>query len=342
MDLSARPGVEHSAELEALAAAVGAASGPVVAVGARTQFDVGDPVPVDATPVTGPVGVIRFEPADLTVTVGAATTVRDLEAELGEAGQEVPLDPRDPNGTVGGVLATGLSGHRRLGRGPVRDTVLEVRFATADGRVVKGGGPTVKNVSGYDMPRLLVGSMGTLGVLGQLTLRARARPRAVRWLVRAGADPMAIRRGCPDATCIAWTGGETRVLLEGHPVDLDAQAAATGLVDADPPVWPSGPHRARLSVRPGVLVELADALDGTGARWCAEIGVGTVHIAADDPAALARARLVAHEVGGWMLREAGAPELSGFGVELPNRALARRIKDAFDPDHKLSPGRMPL
>ena len=334
--------MDLTGELEALARSVGDAAGPVVAVGARTQFDVGGPVPTDATMVRAPAGTVRFEPADLTVTVGAGTPVRDLDALLADAGQEVPLDPRDADATVGGVLAAGLSGHRRLGRGPVREAVLEVRAAMADGRMVKGGGPTVKNVSGYDMPRLFVGSMGTLGVLGQVTLRSRARSREVRWVRRRDADPRAVRRCCPDATCVAWNGTDTVVLLEGHPADLDIQADAAGLAFSDPPVWPSGPHRARLSIRPGAVVGLRDGLDDTGAQWCAEIGVGTVHIAADDPAALARARVVAHGVGGWMLREAGAPELDGFGIELPNRALLRRIKHAFDPDDKLAPGRMPL
>ena len=77
--------------------------------------------------------------------------------------------------TIGGILACGLSGVRRLRHGPVRDHVLEVRFETGDGRMVKGGGPTVKNVTGYDIPRLFVGSLGTIGVLHQATLRCRPR-----------------------------------------------------------------------------------------------------------------------------------------------------------------------
>jgi NAD dependent epimerase/dehydratase family enzyme len=81
----------------------------------------------------------------------------------------VPLDPVDPErATVGGVLAVGESGIRRLRYGPVRDTVLEVRFVNAAGKVVKAGGPVVKNVTGYDLCRLLVGSVGTLGFLAEV------------------------------------------------------------------------------------------------------------------------------------------------------------------------------
>ncbi len=78
-------------------------------------------------------------------------------------------------------------------------------------------------------------------------------------------------------------------------------------------------------------------------RWCAELGVGTVHVAADTPAALAQARAVAHAHDGWMLREAGgATDDDGYGRPLPNLALMRRIKQAFDPDGKCNPGRLPL
>ena len=115
------------------------------------------------------------------MTVGAGTTCAELDAVLAERGQECPLDPRDATATVGGVIACGLSGVRRLRHGPLRDQVLEVRFVTADGRLVKAGGPTVKNVTGYDLPRLLVGSFGTLGLLSQVTLRCRPIAKARAW-----------------------------------------------------------------------------------------------------------------------------------------------------------------
>src|SRR5207237_3236629 len=98
---------------------------------------------------------------------------------LGEHGQCVALPPHE-GATVGGVLAVGRSGLRRLRFGPVRDTLLEARYVSAEGRLVKAGGPTVKNVSGFDLCRLLVGSLGTLGLLGAVVLRCRPRPAASR------------------------------------------------------------------------------------------------------------------------------------------------------------------
>lgn len=221
--------------LEAVRAAVAAAA-VVVPVGGRTHWEVGGPPP-SGTEVRAPAGVVAHEPAELTVTVGAGTTVGALAAALAEAGQECPLDPRSPAATVGGVLATGLSGPRRLRYGPVRDTVLEVRFVTGDARLVKGGGPTVKNVSGYDLPRLLVGSFGTLGVIVQATLRCRPRPARTAWAVTD--DPEGVRRRLHAPSALLWDGAAVHVRCEGDPADVDAELRAGGLEPTDgPPAWP--------------------------------------------------------------------------------------------------------
>ncbi|MCU1427051.1 MAG: putative oxidase [Actinomycetia bacterium] len=293
--------------------------------------------------VRAPAGVIAYEPADLTVTVGAGTSVLDLDSLLAEHGQMCPLDPRDSNATVGGLIAVGLSGVRRLRHGPVRDTVLEVRFVTADGRVVKGGGPTVKNVTGYDLPRLLVGSFGTLGVLVQMTLRCRPRPVAWQWAsTTRPVDAVAASLFRPSS--VLWDGENTFVLLEGFDRDIGVEARAAQLgPPCEAPALPNGTHRGRISVAPAALGSLRDALnDITGARWLAEWGVGTVHVAGDDPRVLVDARAAAARHGGWLLREAGGDEaFDGFGVALPNGELHRRIKEAFDPNGTCNPGRLP-
>jgi glycolate oxidase FAD binding subunit len=328
--------------LDALRDAVAAAE-VVVPRGGGTHWEVGGSAP-SGVDVTTPAGIIAYEPAELTVTVGAGTTVADLAGVLGAAGQESVLDPRDPaRATVGGTLAVGLSGPRRLRWGPLRDRVLEVRFVTADGRVVKGGGPTVKNVTGYDLPRLLIGSLGTIGVLVQVTLRCQPLPPTAVWLATDN-DPFEAAGRLFRPSCIAWDGRTTKVLLEGHTDDVDAQARAAGLRLTDVgPTWPDGPHRGRISVRPRKLRQLASRLDAVdGLEWTAEVGVGTVHVAAPVPEALGGARQAAEAEGGWLLREAGGAGLDGFGGVLPNRALLARIKAAYDPAGKLNPGRLPL
>jgi FAD/FMN-containing dehydrogenase len=319
-----------------------AAADVVVPVGGRTHWEVGGPAPAGSE-VRASAGVVAYEPAELTVTVGAGTTVADLAATLEDGGQECVLDPRDPaDATVGGTLAAGLSGHRRLRYGPLRERLLEVRFVTADGRVVKGGGPTVKNVTGYDLPRLLVGSLGTIGLIVQATLRCQPRPRRATWATTSE-DPFELRRRCFRPSCIAWEGADTHVLLEGDPDDVAAELQTGGLTaDDQAPAWPEGSHRGRISVRPSRLRALADELGALeGLRWVAEIGVGTVHLAADGPEPIVKARAAAEAAEGWLLREQG-DGIDGFGAAVPNRAVMTRIKAAFDPTGKLSPGRLPL
>ena len=122
------------------------------------------------------------------MSCGAGTTVAEVELALAAHGQRVAIPP---GGTVGGALAVGRSSIRRLGDGPVRDAVLQVRYVSAAGEVVKAGGPTVKNVSGFDLCRLLVGSHGTLGFIGDVILRTR--PRAP---LRRGTAATATRSPC--------------------------------------------------------------------------------------------------------------------------------------------------
>ena len=328
-------------------AAVVAEARAIVPVGAGTHREVGGPVPF-GTPVRVPAGIVAYDPAELTVTVGAGTSVADLRDALGAAGQECPLDPRDEQATVGGLIACGLSGHRRLRYGPMRDAVLEVRLVMADGSLVRGGAPVVKNVTGYDLPRLIVGSLGTLAVIVQATFRCRPLPATSVWAT-IDAPPEVVRTRAFAPSTLLWDGACTRYLLEGDARDVDVQLAAVGgsVVDPTPGTalrWPDGPNRGRISIRPGAVAELGRALDGvTGCRWIAEAGVGTVHVAADNTAALAEARTVAHAAGGWLLRESGGGDgFDGFGRPLPDLAIARRLKAAFDPTGKLSPGRLPL
>jgi glycolate oxidase iron-sulfur subunit len=259
----------------------------VVPIGGGTHAQVGGDLEVPTgmaarhvAEVRAPAGILQYDPAELTVTVGAGTTVGDLSDTLAAAGQECPLDPRSREATVGGVLATGLSGPRRLRDGPLRERLLEVRFVTADGRLVKGGGPTVKNVTGYDVPRLMVGSLGTLGVITQVTLRCRPRAAATAWAVSDQA-PAAVRERVALPSALLWDGRRTHVMLEGHPDDVAAQIAAGGLTPAragDVP-WPEGPWRGRISVAPAHLPDIGRSLAALdGVRWLAEGGVGTVHV----------------------------------------------------------------
>src|SRR3954471_1572440 len=116
-------------DLKAFAASVGD-DGPVTVVGGRTQWDVGGAVDTSAREVHAPAGIVEFEPAEMTVRCGAGTPVAELDAALGEHGQCVAL-AGEHEATVGGVLAVGRSGLRRLREGPMRDVLLEARYVSA-------------------------------------------------------------------------------------------------------------------------------------------------------------------------------------------------------------------
>jgi glycolate oxidase FAD binding subunit len=121
--------------------------------------------------------VLEHEPGDLTATVEAGLTMDALQAALRRREQWLSLDPTDADrATIGGVLATSASGPRRHLYGTARDLLIGVTVVTADGAVVKGGGKVVKNVAGYDLPKLFIGSYGTLGIIVEATVKLRPLP----------------------------------------------------------------------------------------------------------------------------------------------------------------------
>jgi glycolate oxidase FAD binding subunit len=149
--------------------------------GGQTALDYGGPPrrPGVALDVRALDQVIDYPAADMTITIQAGMTLGALAKTLAEANQRLPLDAPFPDrATLGGVYATNTSGPRRFGAGRPRDLIIGASFVTAAGELVKGGGRVVKNVAGYDLPKLLTGSMGTLGVIVQMTLKVRPRPEA--------------------------------------------------------------------------------------------------------------------------------------------------------------------
>ncbi len=166
----------------------------VVPCGSRTKLDRG------ATPAACDVlldlskldQVVEHAAGDLTVTVQAGVRLPDLQQQLAGAGQFLALDPPVP-GTIGGLIATADTGPRRLHYGGVRDLILGVTFVRADGVIAKAGGKVVKNVAGYDLPKLLTGSLGTLGVVVEATFRLYPLPAASATVV-ANIAPSDLRR----------------------------------------------------------------------------------------------------------------------------------------------------
>ena len=178
------PGTKE--EVAAALVAAGEAGLPVTPWGGGTKMGIGSP-PNRIGLVLGLKRldrILEHEPGDLTVTVEAGLPFGMLQAELAKRGQWLSLDggPTE-RATVGGVLASAASGPRRHLYGTARDLVIGLTVVMADGSVVRGGGKVVKNVAGYDLPKLYVGSFGTLGVLVEATLKLRPRPDVDRIVV---------------------------------------------------------------------------------------------------------------------------------------------------------------
>jgi glycolate dehydrogenase FAD-binding subunit len=282
-------------DLTAFAEEVGA-TGPVTITGLGTRDG-----PVEGVRVVRPASGIEWIQADeMTLRCGAGTPVADVDAALAEVGQCVALPP---GGTVGGALSVGHSDIRRLGHGPVRDVLLQACYVSDGGEVVQAGGPTVKNVSGFDLCRLLVGARGTLGFVGDVILRTRPLPAHAQWFAIEAGDPFPIFVNLYRPVSVLWNGTRLWALIEGHPADVAAQAAGASLTACDgPPALPSGSRRV---VSPAAVGSI------TG-DFVAEVGVGVVHHAEQSPAA---------------------------GPHDPSvTKLARRIKAAFDPSGRLNPG----
>ena len=377
--------------------------------GGGTRMAVGNPISrLDAVlDLTGMDGVVAHNPGDLTLTVESGISLARLQRELAAHGQFLAIDaPVAERATIGGTLASGASGPLRWQYGNARDLVIGMKVAMANGPIVKSGGEVVKNVSGYDMARLHLGALGTLGVIGEVSFKLTPLPREERTLVAAfsnledaigaGVDifhsqatPLALtafdgsvnrRSGALDAGAASFLA----VRLGGRPRSLERQlrdcadlcddATATDLdtldEDAAARLWrkladfgwdddTTPLAAARTSLLPTfldpVLAELtAPALGGSATpSVVAQPGYGGLSLFwfEDHPGQLEagiagevyRARAAIHGAGGRLVIERCPPSVKAaldvwddIGESIH---VMRRMKEQYDPDSILNPGR---
>ena len=231
---------------------------PLVPCGGGTKLGWGGPVRTGEVVLLNTSDLNRVadhDPANLTVSVQAGMPYGELQTLLRRHGQWLPLDsPWGGEATVGGIVASAASGPRRFGYGAPRDLVLGVRLALPDGSLVHFGGKTVKNVAGYDVTKLLVGSLGTLGVLTEVTFRLRPLPADERSLLLSFPNPdaldeavAAVLRAPDPIVAVEATGRRGAGLLaeQGYSAGKGAYLLALRLEGTVPVLEKAVPHLLR-------------------------------------------------------------------------------------------------
>lgn len=337
--------------------AAAAAGGSIAIRGGGTKAfygraEVGEPLDTRALR-----GVVNYEPSELVVTVRAGTPLAELEVLLAGQGQMLAFEPPRfaPGGTVGGCVAAGLAGPRRAAVGGVRDFVLGLRMIDGRGDLLRFGGEVMKNVAGYDVSRAMAGSLGTLGLIVEVSLKVLPRPPAEASLRFELDEATALHRlnawgGQPlPISASVWRGGVLTLRLSGAVAAVDAalrslggerlpaaeaDALWAGLRDhtdaffaGDVPLW-------RLSV-PGDA--LAVALPGT---QLVEWGGAQRWLRSTAPADDIRARTAALGGHATLFRHGDRGGDVFHPLPAPMWALQRNLKRAFDPAGVFSPGRL--
>jgi len=299
----------------------------------------------------GYAGIASYEPSELVVTARCGTPLAELEHTLRQSGQCLPFEPPHfaPGATFGGCVAAGLSGPRRACAGALRDFVLGVKLVDGRGRALGFGGQVMKNVAGYDLSRLAAGSLGTLGLIAEASLKVLPLPACELTLQleaseAAALDSMNLWAGQPlPVSATAWHRGALRVRLSGSEPAVRAAARKIGgaQLDQEEQFWHDvREHRHaffggseplwRLAV-PSVCAPLGLPGDtliewGGALRW----------VRAQD------AREIAAKAGGHatLFRSQGKRQGVFAALDPVAMGLHRRLKAAFDPAAILNPGRM--
>ncbi|GAC1593661.1 MAG: FAD-binding oxidoreductase [Myxococcales bacterium] len=393
--LGLTPGVVYtpSTQAEALEVMRLCASGrrAVAFAGGRTEMGLGTPPHrVDALIETRRLDrILEYASADMVLIAEAGTPLATVQATAGKEGQRLSLDPPLPGrATVGGIVAANSFGPRRARYGSVRDVIIGVSIVRADGAPARGGGKVVKNVAGFDLPKLACGSLGTLGMIATVSFRLHPLPETEATLLVRGRSATQVvallaevvkaqlEPSSAAALCEAGFGPfDLALRFEGFAAGVSQQAqrfaslgtaagAGAELLDeaASRSTWErhdrartqgdlrvklSAPVAALARVQAAALEPIARALKGPRIAWYPTLGLGFLSgdtgDAAAAAAALQSARAALAALGGSLTILDAPPAVRAavdvWGPPPPAFALMQRLKDRFDPEQRLNPGR---
>lgn len=329
--------------------------------------------PREATPVSlrAISGVVDYDPAELVLTVRPGTPLAEVEALVAGEEQMLAFEPWGAEGaTIGGTVAAGIAGSRRVTAGSARDHLLGLTAVAGRGEVFVAGAKVVKNVTGYDLPKLMAGSWGRLGAMTELTLKVLPRPRQTVTMVARGLAPAAAHAAMACAlgsnaevsAAACLQGGEMLLRLAGFepsvaarcgvlPGLLASHCAVELMSEAEAaPLWQramtgsglAGATRWRVHLPPRHGAGLVAALEPLGAQWAMDWGGGQLWIALDRHDDLVRRE--AARLGGEATLVAASAEVRAAIPALPPRAagvaaLEQRVRRAFDPAGVFASGR---
>lgn len=303
--------------------------------------------------------IIEYAPSDQVVVAESGVTLSQLQAELAKNGQRLAMDPPQPEKqTLGGIIASNAFGPLRSRYGSVRDLIIGVVMLRADGVRAKGGGKVVKTVAGFDLPKLMCGSLGTLGFIAHANFRVHPIPESTRTLASPGLTAAEINAAVaamraqqlePAALIASRTGPgkfDLSVRFEGFGRGVEQQVKkASGiarLAPAGDQVWTAhasllsgGPVRVKVSALPTALAKVDAALPQGKLDFYPLLGLGFVagDLTADGVSAARTALPSSH-----VIVEEGA-QLDAWGPPPAAVALHSAMKNRFDPQGLLAPGR---
>ena len=350
-----------------------AARGPLVVKGGGTRTIGrcgGDVLHTDAIS-----DVVMYEPGALTLVVQAGTPLAEIDAVLADERQRLAFDPPDLRGllgrdgisTIGGVVAANASGPRRVQGGACRDALLGVRFVDGAGNVIKNGGRVMKNVTGYDLVKLMAGSYGTLGVISEVSFKVQALPEAEITLTAArdtGAGLRDLRGalGSPyDISGAACADGRAMIRVEGMAGSVAYRAAALAAALGGDWVQTEGATSAalwrgirdvtafagrvgavwRVSAKPSEAARITADM-GAGVDAIYDWGGGLIWLLVPDGGSETVRRAVGNLGHATLVRAiAGMESVPAFPPELPGvAALSAALRAKFDPRGILNQGLM--